>query len=165
MSETKLPDTHDASTEGVPLLEEELVLENIHPHWVNWLKLIGIGAFFALFGVLGVLTGDIGMSIPFIGVAALVGGYVYLDRKNTRYVVTTERVYKKSGILRRTTNEARMSDIHSLSTDESWAEWVFGKGTVQIDSTGATGILSLPGTTSHEQVEDMIRTQQQEITE
>lgn len=128
---------------------------------MNWLKPIGAAGGPGVFGLIGVALGDIGASLPFLVLAALIGGYVALDRRNSRYVVTTQRVYKKSGILRRATSEARMSDIHPLSTDESWLEWAFGKGTVQIDSTGATGILSLPGTDDHEQFEATIRDQQQ----
>lgn len=154
---SELPDTHNAPTDGVALLPDETVLENNHPSWWQWWKSITITLFFAGRGILNLQTGDVGASLPFIGIAAVIGGYVFLSRQTCRYVVTTERVYKKSGILRQTTSEARIGVIHSLTTDAGFFEKRLGKGTVQIDSTGATGILVLTGTTDRERFANTIR--------
>lgn len=158
---TQKVDTHQASTKGVPLLKKEYVLENIHPSWLYWWKELVVTVCLGVFGVTGVIKGDVGASLPFVGVAALIGGYVHLARRHSRYVVTTERVYKKVGLVKRTTSEARIADIHTLSTDETILERLIGEGTVQIDSTGAAGLLSLTGTDNHEHFANVIRKQQQ----
>ncbi len=159
---SQLPDTHTAPTEGVPLLEEEVVLENIHPSYLTWWKPLLATAFLALIGIPGMLAGNLGESLPIVALAALIGGYVYMSRKNSRYVVTNERVYKKYGWIRRTTTEARIEDIHSLTTDETILGRLLNEGVVQIDSTGASGLVGLPGTRNHEQFANIIRDQQQQ---
>lgn len=90
---------------------------------------------------------------------------VVLARRRSRYDVTTQRVYTKVGLLRRTTSKARIADIHSLSTDASLLKRLFGKGTVRIDSTGISGLFALTGTTNHEHFANTIRQQQQALSE
>lgn len=74
-------------------------------------------------------------------------------------------MYTKVGLLRRSTSEARIADIHSLSTKETLLERLLGEGTVRIDSTGVSGLLSLTGTADHEHVANTIRQQQQAVSE
>lgn len=157
--------THNASTEGVPLLDEEIELENHHPSWLNWLKAITAAICIGGYGLIGVSLGDIGASIPFVASGILIIDAVVLSRRRSRYVVTTNRVYTKVGLLRRTISEARIADIHSLSTEESLLERLAGEGTVRIDSTGISGLMTLTGTTDHEHFANTIRQQQQAVSE
>lgn len=154
-------DGHQASTEGISLLDGETVLANEHPSWANWPKAIALGSVFVLAALGGIAGGDVGSFFGSIVVAGLVFGYVYLARNKSRYIVTDQRVKKNVGLLRNTTGETRIPDIRSLTTDQGLIERFLGKGTVQIDSTGAGGTLGISGVSDHEELAHLIREQQQ----
>lgn len=148
--------THEASPEGVSLLEDEVVLENETPSIVNWWKWVGFAAFLLLMGISA-------ESVGFAVLAILISLYIYLSQQKSRYVVTNQRVIKKIGWLRRSTAETRISDIRSLETDQGLMERLVGKGSVRIDSTGAGGLLGIEGIDDHQSVANTIRNQQREI--
>lgn len=158
-------DSHQAPTEGISLLDGELVLSNKHPDWSNWPKSMVLGAIFALAALGAIAGGEVGGFFGSVVVAGLIFGYVYLSRKSSRYIVSTERVKKNVGLLRNSTGETRIKDIRSLSTSQGIIERLFGKGTVQIDSTGAGGTLWIRGVADHEELANVIREQQQALEE
>ncbi|MFW5918651.1 MAG: PH domain-containing protein [Halanaeroarchaeum sp.] len=153
--------SHQAASDGISLLAEEVVLANRHPDWSNWPKSIILGSIFAL-GALGAIAGgEFGGFFGSVIVAGLIFGYVYLARKSSRYIVTNQRVKKNVGLIRNSSGETRLNDIRSLSTSQGLIERIFGKGAVQIDSTGAGGTLSIRGVSDHEELANIIREQQQ----
>lgn len=154
---------HQASTEGITLLDGEFVLENKHPSYSNWWKLLTIGGIFALGTLSAAAQGDMGTATTGIIVSALVFGYVYYSRSRSRYIVTTERIKKDVGLLRSSTGEVRITDIRSLNTGQGLIERIWGKGTVKIDSGGAGGELGISGVADHEQLAHTIREQQQMV--
>lgn len=151
---------HQASTEGVSLLTDETVLANVHPSWVNWKWSLIIALLVLLIG-LG--SGSSDGIIGGILVAAIIVAYVYYSRKVSRYVVTDQRVIKRVGLLSKSTGETRISDIRSLTTNTGILEGLIGKGSVQIDSTGAGGHLGIEGVGNYEQLANTIREQQREV--
>lgn len=155
--------THQASTEGISLLDGEVVLANEHPSWANWPKSLILGAIFVLAALGGIAGGEVGSFFGAVIVAGLFFGYIYLARMRSRYIVTNQRVKKSVGLLTNSTGEARISDIRSLSTQQGLVERFLGKGTVQIDSTGAGGTLGISGVSNHEELANLIREQQQKL--
>ena len=155
--------THQDSTDGVNLLEGEFVLENRHPHWVNWPISLTVAALFALGALGSAASGDVGSLITSLVIAGLLFGYVYYSRQQSRYVVTNQRVIKKVGLLRRSTGETRITDIRSLQTKQGILERPIGRGSVQIDSTGTGGLLGIDGVDDYQSLANTIRTQQQQL--
>lgn len=155
--------THQDSTEGVDLLTDELVLENRHPAYVNWWKSLLIGAFFALTALGAATSGDIGTVMTSLVVAGVIGAYVYFSRAQSRYVVTDERVIRQVGLIRSSTGETRISDIRGITTEQGIIERIVGKGSVQIDSTAAGGLLRIDGVDDYNGLARTIRTQQQQL--
>jgi uncharacterized membrane protein YdbT with pleckstrin-like domain len=149
--------THEASPDGVSLLEGEFVLENETPSIVNWWKSITFAALLLLIAV----SGD-GITWGVVVLAVLIGGYAYLAQQKSQYVVTNQRVLKKVGLLRSSTGETRISDIRSLETDQGLIEGLVGKGSVRIDSAGAGGLLGIEGIDDHLSVANTIREQQRQ---
>lgn len=154
---------HKANPDGINLLEEEYVLENRKPHWVNWWKSIAIGGLFGLTTVSAAASGDFGSVILPLLITVVALGYAYYSREKSQYVVTNQRVLKKLGLIRRSTGETRISDIRSLQTEEGLFERLTGTGSVAIDSTGAGGLLGIKGVKDHESLANTIRTQQREL--
>lgn len=84
--------------------------------------------------VLGILL------IPLFGLGLVVIAATYLHRQHTEYVITTESVSKKTGILSRT-----VTDIgHENIQDSAYKQGVFARyyefGTVQISTAGGSGV-------------------------
>lgn len=131
------------NAEGVTLLEGEEVLHNVRPSWSNWSGWI-IGSILLMFIGIGFIT----IFIP------------VLARRNARYVVTTERVIQKTGILGTSTNEYRIEDIRQLQTGASWSEKLLGHGNIQF-STGAGGsLITFAGVPNYQGISNSIREQQ-----
>lgn len=129
--------------EGVTLLEGEEVLHNVRPSWSNWAGWI-VGSVLLMFVLVGFLT----ILVPI------------LARRNSRYVVTTERVIHKTGILGTSTNEYRIEDIRQLQTGASWSEKLAGHGNIRF-STGAGGsLITFGGVPNYEGIANSIREQQ-----
>lgn len=154
---------HQADAAGINLLQNEHVLENEQPHWVNWWKSIAIGALFALTTLSAAASGDFGSLMTPLILTVGIFGYVYYSREQSQYIVTDQRVLKKLGLIRRSSGETRITDIRSLQTEQGLFERVTGTGSVQIDSTGAGGLLGINGIENHESLANTIRTQQQKL--
>jgi uncharacterized membrane protein YdbT with pleckstrin-like domain len=151
---------HQDTTEGVDLLDGEIVLENRHPAYVNWWKSILIGALFALTALSAATQGSSGVILLAI-LTALIFAYVYYSRQVSRYVVTNQRVMKETGLISSKTGESRISDIRSISTSQGIIERISSKGSVEIDSTGTGGLIGINGVGDYNSLARTIREQQQ----
>ena len=151
------PTNHQAPTAGIALLEDEYVLENVHPSFTSWTKSFVLLVLIALAALGALVNGNVGGFITYLILAGLVGGYIALAQKKSRYIVTTERVKKNIGLLRKSTGETRITDIKSLSTNQGILDRIFSTGTVQIDSTGAGGLLGINGVQDHEKLAQLVR--------
>lgn len=154
-----MAETHQASTDGIQLMEDEIVLENRHPSWTEWALQLFIGVIAVLFGLAsGEGSGIIG--------GILVGGvffaYAYFARKSSRYIVTSQRVKKSVGLLRSKTGEVRYEDMRSIGTESGFVEGLIGKGSVMIDSASAAGKLAIAGVDDYQGLANSIRHQKKE---
>lgn len=142
----------DASEEAkqIQLLKGEEILYDQHPAWSRYFGWIVISLLLSV-TIIG----------AFIGVPLLI--FIWLKRKNTKYIVTNQRIIEASGIFGTTsTSEYRISDIRQIQTGASWAEKILGHGNLQF-STGAASMLTFNGIPNHQQVANSIREIQQEI--
>ncbi|USZ73540.1 PH domain-containing protein [Natronosalvus halobius] len=78
--------------------------------------------------------------IPMFGIGFVIIALTYLSLKNTAYVITTESVFKKTGILSR-----KITDIgHENIQDTGYKQGIVGRyyefGTVQISTAGGSGV-------------------------
>lgn len=129
----------NSAVDAIQLFEGEEIEHNIRPAWSKWSGLIITSLILSMF---------------VIGVVGLV--YVWLVRRNTRYIVTNERVVEVSGILGTHTTEYRIDDIRQIQTGASWSEQVFGHGNIQI-STGTMGAIVFDGIPEYQNVANTIR--------
>lgn len=146
---------HQASTEGIALMEGESVLENRRPGWTLWWKHIG----FAILVLLVGLGGD--AAVAGIAVAGALIAYVVVARSMSRYIVTNERIKGKVGLVSKQTMEYRIADLRSIMTSQSLFERLIGHGTLEFQA-GANNKLVWHGVPDHEQVGNTVRKQQRE---
>lgn len=136
-------ETFDAPS-GIQLLEGEEVLHDLRPSWANYPKSLWATA----------------LTIWFV-VGAVFLVYPFLDRRNERYVVTSDRVIHRSGLMSTTTNEYRIADIRGLQTGQSFTEKIFSSGNIQF--TAAGGTITFSGVPDAPQVANTIRRQKAEL--
>ncbi|HEY6696155.1 MAG TPA: PH domain-containing protein [Solirubrobacteraceae bacterium] len=116
---------------------EEVVFEG-HPSWRALLAFyIGglagaavIGLIVALIAttVTGVLVG--------VALAALVLLYGFVKRMSTTYMVSTQRLYIRRGILSKREQQTRVDRVQNVNTDQSLRERLLRVGTVDFDTAG-----------------------------
>jgi len=158
MSETATSDgavTHQASTDGIELLDGELVLLNQPPGWLIWWKQIALAVVLL---VVGVVSSAI---IEGIVLAGAIAGFVVLARSESRYIVTDQRVKGKIGLLSITTERCKISEIDSLTTDQSIFEGILGYGTIQMQTENSDKVV-WPSVPEYQNVADTIHKQQQD---
>lgn len=129
---------------AVTLLQDEEIIHDLRPSWAKWSGLLAIGIILTFF---------------IFGVAIL--AYVWLARKNSRYVVTNQRIIEVTGIMGTTTTEYRVADLRQLQTGASWGEKVMGHGNLQFHTGGATTI-TFHGIPNYQEVANTIRELQRE---
>lgn len=101
---------------GVTLFEDEELLHDIQPSWLAYWPSITI---YTLFGLV-----TFGLGLPLLYLP-------YAKRKNTRYVITSERVIIKSGgVLSSETTEYSLENVNKVESSQDFAERARNKGTV-----------------------------------
>jgi uncharacterized membrane protein YdbT with pleckstrin-like domain len=117
--------------------DEEIVFEG-HPSWRGVLSfyIYGIVAAVVVGIVVGLIAGSvIGSVVAVAGIAAvLVGGL--LKRIATHYVVTTQRLRIRRGILAKKVQQTRIDRIQNVNTQQRVIDRVLRVGTVDFDTAG-----------------------------
>jgi uncharacterized membrane protein YdbT with pleckstrin-like domain len=121
--------------------DEDIVLD-LHPHW--W-YLAGAVVAVVASSVLGVYLGRTDNSI--LGIAGLVIIAValvwllvrYLKWRSTNFVLTTDRLIHRSGVLAKHGREIPLERINDLTVNQSIFERIIRAGDVMIESGGERG--------------------------
>jgi uncharacterized membrane protein YdbT with pleckstrin-like domain len=116
---------------------EEIVFEG-HPSWRAVLVFYVAGiALVAVAAAIGALISGVGLAIPLGAVVlALVILVGLIKRKATRYVITSERLHIRHGILSKRTQETRVQRVQNVNTEQSFFERIMQVGTVDFDTAG-----------------------------
>jgi uncharacterized membrane protein YdbT with pleckstrin-like domain len=117
---------------------EQLVFEG-HPSWRAVLRFYVIGVILVGVAVaIGALAGGAGIATlagaVVLAIVILVG---LIKRSATRYVITTERLHIRRGILSKSTQETRIERVQNVNTQQSLFERVLQVGTVDFDTAGS----------------------------
>jgi len=131
------------------LTEDEIILKDFHPHWRVLLSVVGYAALLiagsgvaywqaegtvpmAVTGVLGL--GFIGLSLPPL-----------VSWRFTQYVLTTERIIVRTGILTKTGHEIPLESIDNATFHQRLLERMLGYGDLIVESTqGQTSFADIP---------------------
>jgi uncharacterized membrane protein YdbT with pleckstrin-like domain len=116
---------------------EEIVFDG-HPSWRSVLVFyVGGIALVAVAAAIGALISGAGLAIPLGAVVfALVILVGLIKRKATRYVITSERLHIRHGILSKRTQETRIQRVQNVNTEQSLFERLLQVGTVDFDTAG-----------------------------
>ena len=116
---------------------EDIVFEG-HPSWRALLLFYLSGAAIAVVAlIIGILISGWALGIV-LGVVVfgvlLVAGFV--KRMATRYVLTTERLHIRRGILAKKTQETRIQRVQNVNTEQRFLQRILRVGTVDFDTAG-----------------------------
>ncbi|WP_045877531.1 PH domain-containing protein [Pseudofrankia sp. DC12] len=143
------------------LTDDEIVVLDLHPHWVRLVGPLASAALVLLLAVLGVFfapSGSVQKPLQYLVLIVAVAALSYLSVRpwlrwvTTRYVITTERVLLRHGILTRTGHDIPLVRINDIGFNQTLFERMFSSGTLTIESAGERGQLSLASVPNVEQV-------------
>ena len=112
---------------------EEMVFEG-HPSWravlgfyVGGVVVVAVAAL-ASGAALAIVLGAVALAVM-----VLVG---LVKRQATRYVITSERLHIRHGILAKKTQETRVQRVQNVNTEQSFIQRILQVGTVDFDTAG-----------------------------
>jgi uncharacterized membrane protein YdbT with pleckstrin-like domain len=77
-------------------------------------------------------------SVVLIGIPIVVGAY--LSVKNTEFVVTSQGLYRKSGVLSRSVQKIGFDKVQNISFSQGVFGNYFGYGSIEISTAGGSGV-------------------------
>jgi uncharacterized membrane protein YdbT with pleckstrin-like domain len=116
---------------------EAIVFEG-HPSWRGLLSfyVTGVGGAVVVAVVLAIVAG----AAPAIIVGALlVAGVLvvgFVRRMATRYLVTTQRLYIRRGVLARRAQQTRIDRVQNVNTEQTVVDRIVRVGTIDFDTAG-----------------------------
>lgn len=126
------------------LNDSERVILDLRPHW--WFMASQTGAL-----VLGIV---VGLAVLFaldaprllnlfvaVGILGLLGWFLgrYLIWTSTRFIVTTDRLIKRSGVFRRQSIEILLERVNTVFFEQRFTQRLLGSGNLVIESAGEQG--------------------------
>jgi uncharacterized membrane protein YdbT with pleckstrin-like domain len=117
---------------------EEVVFEG-HPSWRALLSFyLGGVAAAVVVGVVVALIGSVWTGI-LVGAAliALLLVFGFVKRMSTTYLVSTQRLYIRRGLLSKRMQQTRIDRVQNVNTEQSVRERVLRVGTVDFDTAGS----------------------------
>jgi len=78
------------------------------------------------------------LSLLLVGLFIIAGAY--LQRENTQYVVTTDGLYKKTGVLSRDVQRIDFGKVQNTSYSQGFFGSQFGYGNVDVSTAGGSGV-------------------------
>lgn len=116
---------------------EQIIFKG-HPSWRSTMQFyLGGLLFAAAAGVIAGLVEDTGLGIA-VGLALLAVLLVvgWIKRLSTNYLVTTERLHIRKGIVARNVQETRIERVQNVNTSQSVIQRLLQVGTVDFDTAG-----------------------------
>lgn len=82
----------------------------------------------------------VGLPLALLLVGILIIAAAYFNRENTQYVVTTDALYKKTGIISRDVQRIDFGKVQNTSYSQGFFGSQFGYGSVDISTAGGSGV-------------------------
>lgn len=143
------------------LTDDEIVLRDFHPHWR---VLLSAGAWtilaIAVITAVTQLTDSGTARLAVIAVTLLVwlvfAGGAVIRWRFTEYVLTTERLVVRGGVLSRSGTEIPLENINDVRFSQRLFERILGYGDVMIESAGEQGQSTLSDIPEPEQFQSEV---------
>jgi uncharacterized membrane protein YdbT with pleckstrin-like domain len=116
---------------------EEIVFEG-HPSWRALLSFYigGVVGAAAVAVIVGLLTSFVGGLLTGIVLVAGVLVFGFVKRMATTYLVSTQRLYIRRGLLAKREQQTRIDRVQNVNTEQSLRDRILRVGTVDFDTAG-----------------------------
>lgn len=108
---------------------------------------IGLAIYKPLWGAIGVVLGLLGV------------GFGYLALKNTEYVLTNKRLYRKAGVFGENSESASLEKIQNKTLSKGVFGSLFGYGSVSISTAAGAGDLDINNIDDPKEVKQLLNEQ------
>jgi uncharacterized membrane protein YdbT with pleckstrin-like domain len=150
------------------LNDNETVALDMNPHWWFFAKaILGIVAFVIL-GIVARVAFDGGLetALTWVAIIGIIGFAVFLvDRysrwSTTYFVVTSDRVIYRSGVIRKQGIEIPLERVNNVSSTQSAFERILGAGNLLIESGGESGQQRFTDIKNPTRVQNLIHAQRE----
>lgn len=82
----------------------------------------------------------VGIPLSFVGIGLLIIAGAYLHIKNTDFVVTSNGLYRKTGVLSRNVQKIGFDKVQNISFTQGVLGNYFGYGNIDISTAGGSGV-------------------------
>lgn len=147
------------------LADGETVARRLHPHWITlvapiliFVVVVGVGSYVAAIVPDNVAQTGLRLSILGVGVVVLIWLVLrpLLIWRTTHYVVTTNRVMIRTGVLKHVGRDIPLSRINDVSFEQGLFDRIIGSGTLVIESAGEHGQETLANVPDADDVQQLI---------
>jgi uncharacterized membrane protein YdbT with pleckstrin-like domain len=117
---------------------EHVVFEG-HPSWRALLSFYigGVAAALAVAVFVALITSVVVGVLAAAALVAAVLGFGLFKRMSTTYLVSTQRLYIRRGLLAKRVQQTRIDRVQNVNTDQSLRERLLRVGTVDFDTAGS----------------------------
>lgn len=150
------------------LNDHETVALDLHPHWWFFAKAVAALVASIAFGVvvLVVLDGSVQTVLGWVALATIVFSVLftvrrYLQWSTTNFVVTSDRVIYRSGVVAKSGIEIPLERVNTVKSTQSVFERLLGAGDLLIESAGETGQQRFTDVRNPDRVQNLIHAQRE----
>lgn len=147
------------------LTQDETIVRHLHPHWTTLVPavlcfLVTCAGFGVLVAVVpdGSVRGPLLIAIAVVAVIVLAWWVVrpFLRWGSTHYVLTTERVLIRTGILSHSGRDISLGRINDVGFVRTLRDRLLGSGTLLIESAGEQGMQRLVDVPRADEVQQVL---------
>lgn len=146
----------------------ETVALDLHPHWWFFAKAVMLLVASIAFGIVVLVMLD-GTAQTVLGWAALVAIVFsvlftvqrYLQWSTTNFVVTSDRVIYRSGVIAKSGIEIPLERVNTVHSNQSVFERIVGAGDLLIESAGEAGQQRFTDVKKPDRVQNLIHSQRE----
>ena len=128
------------------LNDHETVALDMHPHWWHFAKPAAALLGSVILGIVSLiwLDGDAGTAVGWIAIVLIIGSALYLLARyaqwaTTNFVITSDRIIFRSGVLAKNGVEIPLERVNNVLFNQSVFERMLGAGDLMIESGGMEG--------------------------
>jgi membrane protein YdbS with pleckstrin-like domain len=128
------------------LLDGEVVALDLRPHWWYFAGPLFSGIPVIVLGILASRqNGDVSTALWYLTLAAAVAWAAWLGARllrwqTTHFVVTSERLVFRSGILAKQSRDIPLEKVNDIASSQTFLERLMGSGDLLIESAGERGM-------------------------
>jgi uncharacterized membrane protein YdbT with pleckstrin-like domain len=147
------------------LASDEEVVKHLHPHWLTlvfpvlvFLVTVGLGGFLLAIVPAGDMQQWLRLAIGVVGAIVLLWFVLgpVLVWKTTHYVLTSQRVLIRTGVLHHKGRDIPMQRINDVSFEQTLFDRIIGAGTLTVESAGEQGQTILKNIPHSDEVQQII---------